>query len=105
MESIQVISVEEFWEQYKEVTRQIIQEEIKNVPQKGNKEEILRIEDVARILGKTKQTIYLWMEKGELEGYYINDSLFFLKSDIIKKLKQGKNNSKRKSRKEKNKNQ
>lgn len=106
MESIQVISVEEFWQQYREITRQIIQEEINKTPAKDNKDEILRVEDVARILGKTQQTIFSWMEKGELEGYYINDSLFFLKSEIIEKLKKGKNKSKRKrSRLEKSNNQ
>jgi len=98
MESIQVFSVDEFWKTYRRITREIIKEEInKNLPQTSS-EEILLMDDVCRLLGKTKQTIFLWLEKGELQGHYINDSLFFIRSEIMDKVIQGRNKSKRKKR-------
>lgn len=96
MESIQVISVDEFWKKHLSETRKIIREEIqKNLPN-TNSEEILLIDDVCTLLGKSRQTIFLWMEKNILVGRYINDSLFFKRSEILELLEKGKNKSKRK---------
>ncbi len=98
MESIQVFSVEEFWKTYRRLTREIIKDEIqKNLPQTSS-EEILLMDDVCSLLGKTKQTIFSWLDRGELQGHYINDSLFFIRSEIMEKLKQGRNKSKRKNK-------
>jgi hypothetical protein len=99
MESIQVISVEEFWRKHRKLTREIIKEEILNNLPQTNSEEILLMDDVCSLLGKSKQTIFLWLEKGVLQGHYINDSLFFMRSEIMDKLKQGRNKSKSKTNK------
>lgn len=96
MESIQVFSVDEFWKTYRRITREIVKDEIqKNLPQ-TNSEEILLMDDVCTLLGKTKQTIFLWIKDKVIEGHYVNDSLFFMRSEIMEIVKQGKNKSKRK---------
>lgn len=96
MESIQVISVDEFWKNHRKITREIVKEEIQKGLPKTNSEEILLMDDVCSLLGKSKQTLFLWMEKNILVGHYINDSLFFKRSEILALLERGRNRSKKK---------
>lgn len=98
MESIQVISLDEFWKRHRSETRRILQEEIKKSLPQTNAEEILLMDDVCTLLGKTKQTIFQWLKDGVIQGHYVNDSLFFMRSEIMDIVKNGRNKSKRKNK-------
>ncbi len=88
MEAFFVQNPEEFWEKHRTITQDIVRQELKDLSLLEKQvPEILVIEDVCRILKKSKQTIYNWMEAGLLTGYYMNGSLFFAYSEIFAKLK------------------
>lgn len=104
MDNIILINSAEFWNQYKEQTRQIFQEELSKIAPKSQQEEILVIEDVCRILKKSKQTIYNYMDESRLTGYYLRggnlevassddrkrESLYFKRSEIMASLEKRK---------------
>lgn len=90
MENIIIVNPNDFWEKHREVTKEVIREELsKEYPIQGDKEDVLVMEDVCKLLKKSKQTIYNWMDANIIKGYYINESLFFLRSEIIELLKNG----------------
>jgi hypothetical protein len=63
MENIIIVNPNDFWDKHREITKQVIREELdKENPCKENGEDILVIEDVCKLLKKSKQTIYNWME-------------------------------------------
>jgi len=97
MEKIIIIEPHEFWTKQHEIFQQIIRDELgKDKPKEINQEDILLLDDLCRLLKKSKQTIYNWMEADIIEGHYINESLFFLRSEIIELLKSGKKEPKNK---------
>lgn len=106
MESIQVFSINEFWRTYRRITREIIKDEIqKNLPQ-TNSEEILLMDDVCTLLGKTKQTLFQWLKDEKIKGHYVNGSLFFIRSEVMDMIKKGEgNNSKKRTIKKRSKKQ
>ncbi len=88
MKNVILIDEQEFWERHEALTRNILRDEIMSV--KGNNlptEEILVLEDICKLLKKSKQTIYNWMDANIIKGHYINESLFFLRSEILDLLK------------------
>ncbi|HUX94392.1 MAG TPA: helix-turn-helix domain-containing protein [Bacteroidales bacterium] len=90
MENIIIVNPNDFWDKHREITKQVIKEELeKDKPSKENGEDILVIEDVCKLLKKSKQTIYNWMEADIIKGHRINESLFFFRSEIIDLLKSG----------------
>ena len=90
MENIIIVNPNDFWDKHREITKQVIREELdKENPQKENGEDILVIEDVCKLLKKSKKTIYNWMEADIIKGHHINESLFFFRSEIIDLLKNG----------------
>jgi len=88
MENLVIVNSAEFWSQYKELTRQIIREEIQTLPN-INHEEILIIEDVCKIVKKKDKTIYNWMKANLIKHHYLGGSLFFLRSEIVDLIKEG----------------
>lgn len=99
MEQIIIVNPSEFWDKHREITKEVIKTALeKENPSKENGDEVLIIEDVCKLLKKSKQTIYNWMEAGIIKGHYINESLFFFRSEIIDLIKNGnKEDKKRKS--------
>ena len=96
MESLQVFSIDEFWKTYRRITREIIKEEIqKNLPQ-NNQDEILLMDDLSTLLGKTKQTLFQWLKDEKIKGHYINGSLFFMRSEVMDMIKKGEGNNSKK---------
>lgn len=90
MENIIIVNPNDFWDKHREITKEVIREELeKETSPKEEGEDILIIEDVCKLLKKSKQTIYNWMDAGIIKGHYINESLFFFKSEIIELLKSG----------------
>ena len=88
MEQIIIVNPQEFWDKHKAVIQEVINETLKKEGLSSDSEkDILVIDDVCRILRKSKQTIYNWMDAGLIEGHYINESLFFFRSEIIGALK------------------
>jgi len=70
MENIIIVNPNDFWDKHREITKQVIREELdKENPCKENGEDILVIEDVCKLLKKTKQTIYNWMEADIIKGH------------------------------------
>jgi len=97
MEKIIIIEPNKFWTKQHEIFQQIIRDELgKDKPKEVNQEDILLLVDLCRLLKKSKQTIYNWIEADIIEGHYINESLFFLRSEIIELLKSGKREPKNK---------
>jgi hypothetical protein len=91
MEQVYIIRPDEFWEKQREIIKQVLLEEKSKQPSPTDADtDIILIEDVQRILKKSKQTIYNWMDAGILNGYYVNESLYFLRSEIIDVVKSGK---------------
>jgi len=90
MEKIIIIDPQEFWTKQKEIIQSTIRDELgSDKPADLNKEDVLLLDDVCRLLKKSKQTIYNWMDAGNIQGHYINESLFFLRSEIIDLIKSG----------------
>lgn len=91
MEQVYIIKPDEFWEKQREIIKQVLLEEKSKQPSPTDADtDIILIEDVQKILKKSKQTIYNWMDAGILNGYYVNESLYFLRSEIIEVVKSGK---------------
>jgi len=89
MENLVIVNSTEFWSQYKELTRQIVSEEIQKALPNVNPEEILIIEDVCKIVKKKDKTIYNWMKANLIKHHYLGGSLFFLRSEIVDLIKEG----------------
>jgi hypothetical protein len=95
MERIIIIEPNEFWAKQQEIIQRTIRDELNiDKPNKDEGEDIMVLDEVCRLLKKSKQTIYNWMDAGVIEGHYINESLFFLRSEIIALLKSGKKETK-----------
>jgi len=91
MEPVIIINPNEFWEKHREITKEVVREELhKDLQPTEVVSDIIVIDDVRKILKKSKQTIYNWMDAGIINGYYVNDSLYFLRSEIIEIVKSGK---------------
>lgn len=91
MEQVYIIRPDEFWEKQREIIKQVLLEEKSKQSSPTDADtDIILIEDVQKILKKSKQTIYNWMDAGILNGYYVNESLYFLRSEIIDVVKSGK---------------
>ncbi len=99
MEQIIIVNPSEFWDKHREITKEVIKTVLeKENPSKEKEDDVLVIEDVCKLLKKSKQTIYNWMDSGIIKGHYINESLFFFRSEIIDLIKNGnKEDKKRKS--------
>ncbi len=97
MEKIILLDPNEFWAKQQEIIQQVLHSElnIERVPN-TKEEDILLLDDLCRLLKKSKQTIYNWMDAGIIEGHYINESLFFLRSEIVELVKSGKKETKNK---------
>jgi len=90
MENIIIVNPNDFWDKHREITKQVIREELdKENLHNENEKDIMVIEDVCKLLKKSKQTIYNWMEADIIKGHHINESLFFFRSEIIDLLKNG----------------
>ena len=57
MENIIIVNPNDFWDKHREITKQVIREELdKENLHSENSEDILVIEDVCKLLKKSKQT-------------------------------------------------
>jgi len=102
--NIIVINSIDFWQKHREQTQLVLREEIEKLSPKNQPEEILVIEDVCKILRKSKQTIYNYMDTSRITGYYLKggnleeanpedrkrESLFFKRSEIMASLEKRK---------------
>ena len=92
---------DEFWENLRVATREIIREEIKEIQKNNQPEDLILMEEACKILHKSKSMIYQWVYTGRLIGYTfegakINNTenlkdvknLYFLKSDLYAGLKE-----------------
>ncbi|BDX37066.1 hypothetical protein CYCD_04210 [Tenuifilaceae bacterium CYCD] len=97
MENIIIVNPNDFWEKHRKITKEVVREELeKESPSKEKEDDVLVMDDVCKLLKKSKQTIYNWMDDNIIKGYYINDSLFFLRSEIIDLIKKGNKEDKKK---------
>jgi hypothetical protein len=100
MQELIVLNPNDFWSRHQELTRQIVREELSNIPQHSNQKELLVLEDVCTILHKSKASIYNYMKSKRLVGYILEgdntekvedvqqlskkekESLYFFRSEI-----------------------
>jgi len=100
MQELIVLNPSEFWSKHQEITRQILREEISNFPKNSSQENLLVLEDVCKILHKSRASIYNYLKSGRLVGYILEgentekvddikllskkekESLYFFRSEI-----------------------
>jgi len=77
-----------------EVLRTLIQDSIREAlpeqtakPKDPEKEELLKISDVAKIFKVSQTTIHQWKKQGKIPFVKMGDRLYFKRSDINKKLR------------------
>jgi hypothetical protein len=72
-----LIETSEFWAKHKEITRQVVKEEIKEeigkISSNQPQENIIILEDVCKILKKSKQCIYNYMKQQRIIGYKLKE--------------------------------
>jgi myo-inositol-hexaphosphate 3-phosphohydrolase len=98
MEQVLLIQPSEFWNKQSEILRQIFKEEFSKIPTTSNQEDLIVIDDACKLLHKSKQSIYNYMDEGRLQGYNLGgekvknakdlskkekESLYFFRSEII----------------------
>lgn len=74
-------------EEFLEAISSAVQEELKDCC--GEDEEILKTSQVLDMLGVSKPTLYVYIEKGLIPQYKVEGRVFFLKSEVIKMIKNG----------------
>jgi hypothetical protein len=84
---IVIIQQDEFLKQQLEFISSIIRQEFERHNSNAFDDEILLPEDLCKIFKRTRQTINNWEEKGILKPHRINESPFFLKSEILHLIK------------------
>ena len=97
MQKIILIEPQEFWAKQQEIVRTTIREELsKGKNLEPEPEDVLSLDDICKLLKKSKQTIYNWMGTDVIKGHYLNESLFFLRSEILELIRTGKKDNKEK---------
>lgn len=71
--------------------QQQIVEELKRLVENALKlnepDEVMQTTDVCKLLGKSRQTIENWAKAGIIKKRQIGDSVFYLRSEIMKSMK------------------
>ncbi|SDL14774.1 DNA binding domain-containing protein, excisionase family [Catalinimonas alkaloidigena] len=78
------VPTQELSELVKQAVRQVL---LEYQDQKGaTEEELLKLPQVAALLGVSKQTIYEWKRQGKLPAHKIGRRVFFKKSEVVAAL-------------------
>lgn len=74
-------------EEFSDLIKKCIREELSlNKPEKEN-DELLKIEDAVKFLRVSKVTIYKWRAKGILPFHRISSRIYFKKSELMEAIK------------------
>jgi hypothetical protein len=89
METPQIIFLnhDEFLKEQMEFIASTIRQEFEKRTTTPFDDEVLLVDDLCKIFKRTRQTINLWEEKGIIKPHRINDSPFYLKSEILNLIK------------------
>lgn len=81
---------DELEDKFKQWFREVLsEEEPENIPAPTPEEKPLTITEVCDFFGKSRQTIYDWIGKGYLKYYKVSNRTYFLRSDLMETLKEG----------------
>lgn len=75
----------------KELICSCVRTELEKVQlQSSGEDEILKTHELCKLLQISKPTVYSYVEKGIINAYFIGTRRYYLKSEIVAKLKEGK---------------
>jgi len=59
--------------------------------ERDSKEELIKLSEVAVLLGVSKVTVHTWKRKGLIPFYRISNKIYFKKHEVLTSLKKAKN--------------
>ena len=62
-----------------------------NMNRHTKEEELIKLSEVASLLGVSKVTVHAWKRKGLIPFYRISNMVYFKKNEVLKSLKKAKN--------------
>ena len=72
-------------EEFIEIIRDCVKSEIKCIAN-PNQEEIIKANEVCKMLQISSVTLHKWVKDGKLQGYYLSSRLYFKRTEVLQAL-------------------
>lgn len=81
------LTIDELKNLISSVIAEELQKSKEHTETKNQNDELIKIDDVAKMLNVSKVTIHFWKKKGFLPFYRISNKVYFKKSEVLEVLK------------------